>query len=386
MGILRKPRDFDEIGPPRPPDLRALRIIMGKGLVWVALAFLVIVIFLFVTVRVGRVSGEQVGIILNRLSGKVSVIEQSGVRIYCGLLSDFFVLDKTLQSLSMSDKDSLKVKTMDGSDVYVDLKVQYRLAPGMGDTVITTSGPGDAFKEKWARDYSRSVCRNYLGELTTEQFYDSAARGAKILAAKEAINELLAPFGIFIDSIVIPHRPQFYAAYEEMIKKKKLADQEVLEEQSKALAAEQKQKTQIVSAENEKNVAIERFTGEMEQLVILATADAEKTRKGADADYDRITIGADATFYQKQKEADGVLALKKAEAEGIEALREALTGEGGRNMVKLEYARRLKNVTISGQPFMIEGRTERFQHTEGPASLGRRTSGPRVRQQTGGER
>ena len=215
-------------------NLETLRKMLRGGLMWVALAFLVMVIFLFVTIRVGRVTGEQVGILLNRLTGDIAVIEQSGVRIYNGLISDFYVLDKTLQTLDMGGGrtgDSLKVKTIDGSDVYVDLKIQYRIDPGMADTVITASGPGDAFKLKWTRDYCRSISRNHLGELTTEQFYDAAARETKILAAKKEINSLLNEFGIAVDSIVVPQRPQFYEEYEEMIRQKKLADQEVLEEQ-----------------------------------------------------------------------------------------------------------------------------------------------------------
>ncbi len=364
---------------PRGPGLKnvnldVLRRILGGGLMLVALTFLVVVVFLFMTIRVGPVSGEQVGILLNRLNGNITVIEQSGVRIYNGLTSDFYVLDKTLQTLRMEggrSGDSLKVKTIDGSDVYVDVRVQYRITPEMADTVITTSGPGAAFKEKWMRDYCRSVCRNYLGELTTEEFYDAGAREGKILAAKAQINEWLQEYGIEVDSIVIPQRPVFYQEYEEMIKKKKLADQEVLEEQSKAQAAEERQKTLIVSATNKKNVAVERFRGEMEQLIIQAKADAEKTRKEADAYFERVTIGADATFYRNQKEAEGILERKKAEAQGISAMRQALEGPGGRNMVKLEYARKLKEIVISGQPFTIDSRTERFQHTTGAATQGR---------------
>ncbi len=364
---------------PIPFDVEALRRIFARGRTWMALAFLVVVIFLFVTVRIGRVTGEHVGILLNRVTGKMSVVEQSGVRIYNGLVTDFYVLDKTLQTLSMGggrEGDSLKVKTIDGSDVYVDLKVQYRVDPGMCDTVILSSGPGDAFKEKWARDYCRSVSRNYLGELTTEQFYNAAQRETKILIAKKEINSSLNRFGIVIDSIVIPQRPQFYKEYEDMIKEKKLADQEVLEEQSKVLAAVQRQITLVVTATNEKNVAIERFTGQMEQLIIEAEAEAEKAQKTADGYYDQITIGAEATFYSNEKEAEGILARRKAEAEGIEALKKALEGEGGRNMVKMEYAKRLQNISITGKPFIIEGRTERFEHTSGAASIAREKTGP----------
>lgn len=372
---------------PRGPQqsiasLQALHRLLGSGLIWAGAAFLLVMIVLFYTVRIGRVSGEQIGILLDRLSGELTVIDQSGVKIYNGLLSDFYVLDRTLQAVEMTGettrgdrrgRDDLKVKTVDGSDVYVDLKVQYKIDPNMAIEVIRTSGPGDNYKTKWARDYIRSICRNYLGELTTEQFYDASQRDAKIVLAQNELNERLQPFGIVVDSVVIPRRPNFYKEYEEMIKKKKLADQAVLEEQSKALAAKQKQQTMIVQENNKKNVAVERFQGEMEQKVIQAKADAERAKKAADAYYERITVQAEANLYAREKEAEAILAEKKAEADGIMALKRALEGKGGRNMVKLEYARKLKQVGITGRPFIVEGKVERFEHLrEGATTQGRK--------------
>ena len=72
---------------------------LGGGLTWFALAFLVFAVFLFSAVRVGRVTGEHVGIMLNKITGKMTVITQSGTRIYNGITNDFYVLDKTLQTL-----------------------------------------------------------------------------------------------------------------------------------------------------------------------------------------------------------------------------------------------------------------------------------------------
>jgi len=242
--------------------------------------------------------------------------------------------------------------------------------------VLATSGPGDNYKKKWARDYIRSICRNFLGELTTEEFYDSSKRAAKVLLARNNANERLAPFGIMIDGIVIPKKPHFYDEYEAMIKKKKLADQAVLEEQSKALAAEQKQVTMVVEETNKKNVAVETFKGQMEQKTIQAEAEGEQARKGADGYFDKVTIGADAKLYQMQKEAEAVFAKKSAEAKGIEILKKALEGEGGWNMVKLEYARKLKGITITGKPFTIQAHTERFELLDAAAAEGRGKQAP----------
>ena len=361
-------------------DLKTLQHFLGGTLIWAAAAFLLMAAVIASTIRIGQVSGEQVGLLLDRIRGTVTVIDQSGVKIYFSPLSEFHVIDKTLQSFEMTEtlgqgersgKDDLKIKTVDGSDVRVDLKVQYKIDPNMAADVIATSGKGDRYKEKWARDYIRSISRNYLGQLTTEEFYDAAMRDAKMVLAREDINGRLKPFGIIIDSIVIPRRARFYREYQDMIDKKKLADQAVLQEISKAQAARQKQQTLIVQETNKKNVAVKQYEGEMEEKLIAVDADAQKATKAADAYFEQTTVAARARFYAMGKDAEGILAKKKAEADGIMALKKAMAGEGGRNMVKLEYARRLKDVVITGKPFTIQSNIERFEHLKGAASTGR---------------
>ena len=361
-------------------DLQALQRMLGSSLIWVAVAFVVMMAFFFRTIRISEVSGEQVGFLLNRITGEIEVINQSGKQIYNGLTKDFYVLEKTLQTMEMTavtgrgdrrGKDDLKIKTVDGSDVYVDLKIQFKMDANMADEVLATSGPGDAYKTKWARDYVRSIARNFLGELTTEEFYDATKRNAKLILALNECNARLKQFGIIIDDTVIPRRPTFYKEYEDMIKRKKEADQTVHAENSKAQAAKQKQQTLIVQETNKKNVAVEQFEGEMKQKVIAAQAEGERIRKQSEAYYEQRTVKAEAQLYQLKKEAEGTLALKTAEADGIMALKKALEGEGGLNMVKLEYARRFKDFTITGKPFTLQSDTARFEHLKGAAVEGR---------------
>ena len=361
------------------PSLEALQKVLGSGLFPVGVAVVLVAAFCFLTIRIDTVSGEQVGIMLDRFSGEITVVEESGAKIYNGIRHSFSVMDKTLQTLEMTEtaargdrrgKDDLKIKTVDGSDVFVDIKVQYRITPEEAAVVVTASGVQDNYKHKWARDYTRSVVRNYLGELTTEEFYDASKRDAKLVLARNDLNGRLNPFGLTIGSIVIPQRPHFYAEYEEMIKKKKLADQAVLEEQSKALAAKQKQVTLIVLETNRKNVAVEQYEGAMSQKLIDSEAESNRLRKDAEAYYERVTIHATATLYEQIKTAAGIASQKTAEAEGISEMNKALSAPGGRNMVKLEYARKLKGISISGKPFTLEGHTERFEHLKGAASVG----------------
>ncbi|MEA2012733.1 MAG: SPFH domain-containing protein [Verrucomicrobiota bacterium] len=342
-----------------------------NGFVWVVIAILFIGFFLKTTIRFGEVDGEEVGVILNKMNGEITIIKESGKKPYNGITQDFFTIDKTLQTIEMSasttrgdrqERDDLKIKTIDGSDVYVDLVIQYRIDINMVKNIIFTSGTGDLYKKKWVRDYMRAICRDYLSELSTEQFYDASQRAVKIVNAKIEANKKLTPFGIIIDSIAIPTKPHFYKEYEQMIKRKKLADQAVLKERSKAEAAKQRQLTEIVQETNKKNVSLERFQGEMKELIIKKNAEAQKIMKASDAYYARVTIGAGASLYKNQKNAEGILAKKKAEAQGIEELKKAMEGEGGKNMVKLEYAKKLKEIHFTGQPFIKTEKTTRLEH------------------------
>ena len=267
----------------------------------------------------------------------------------------------------------MRIKTVDGSNVYLDLTVTYKMLPGEENVtnLVLNSGLGEAYKHKWVRDYSRSVCRAVFGELTTEEFYDATKRDEKAMAAQQEMNGLLLPFGLEVER-VIAEKFRFHEDYEKKIREKKLADQEVEEQMSKANAALQNQKFREVQATKIKDVDIATFDGKMRQLIVEATAQAEKTVKEAEAYVIQTRRGADARYYEMEKNAQAILATKKAEAEATAKMAQALDGEGGRNIVKLEYTGRLKNMAVTGQPFTVSGRTERFTHIqEGGASAGR---------------
>ena len=44
-----------------------------------------------VTIRVQRISGEEVGLILNKFTGDVEVVNMQGTRIYNAIMNEFYV-------------------------------------------------------------------------------------------------------------------------------------------------------------------------------------------------------------------------------------------------------------------------------------------------------
>ena len=336
------------------------------------IAIAVLTIFLMVNFRVQRVSGTEVGIKVNNVTGDITVIAKSGTNIYNGLLNSFHLLDMTVQRLEMvadpnrgerSNRDDLRIKTVDGSDVFLDLTINYQLRRDMVKETVTTSGLGDAYKYKWVRDYSRSVCRAVFGEMTTEEFYDASVRNQKAQMAMEELNKLLKSYGIEVSS-VIAEKFSFHPEYEERIRAKKLADQEVEEQISKANAARQNQIFRVVEATKKKEVFLATYSGEMQKLIVEATANAERDVLDAEAYVIDTQLGADATFYQRDKNSQGILVKAKAEGEALTALANAYQGIGGMNLVRRAYASKVGDMKITGQPFTIESKTERLSYQD----------------------
>ena len=355
----------------QPPIIQALERFKGSfALLLIALA--VLTIFLMVNFRVQRVSGTEVGIKVNNVTGDITVIAESGTNIYNGLLNSFHLLDMTVQRLEMvadpnrgerSNRDDLRIKTVDGSDVFLDLTINYQLRRDMVEEVVTTSGLGDAYKYKWVRDYSRSVCRAVFGEMTTEEFYDASVRNEKAQEAMEELNQLLKPYGIEVSS-VIAEKFSFHPEYEERIRAKKLADQEVEEQISKAKAADQNQIFRVVEATKKKEVFLATYSGEMQKLIVEATANAQRDVLDAEAYVIDTQLGADATFYQRDKNSQAILVKAKAEGEALTALANAYEGIGGMNLVRRAYAEKVGDMKITGQPFTIESKTERLSYRD----------------------
>ena len=103
-----------------------------------------------------------------------------------------------------------------------------------------------------------------------------------------------------------------------------LAEQEAARVRSETEAAREQRRRELEVAKGEVSTAIEQARGE-----------ATKRQLSADAEY-----------FTKQREAEALLAEAKANTEGLKARSKALSGSGGRNMVKLKLAEALSDKPI----------------------------------------
>jgi regulator of protease activity HflC (stomatin/prohibitin superfamily) len=341
-----------------------------SGLIWV--------LVVMASFTMGRVGPEEVGVLVNNLTHEHTIHSKQGTYIYNSITSDLILLDKREQTIEFTmdehrgdrpTRDHIRVKTVDGSDVDVDVTVNYSIKPSHAVEILRDCGVEGNYKH-WVRDYVRAYVRYALGEMTTEEFYDSENRKRKADEAQKKLNELLDERGIEINSVQVQHF-EFYEAYQRKITEKKLADQEVEEEKSKKLAAEELQKTKRIAAEAARDIRIAEIEGELTKQRVDAEGQSARIRAEADAEFKKAEFQAKALLYAAEQKAQGIRAQRVAEAKGIEAFRKALSSaEGAKNLVMMEYARRLKQVQLSGSPISIAPDVERFEHRNRPAARG----------------
>jgi len=329
--------------------------------------FVIVPIILIVLLVLGgrrltwkEIQADEVAVIINNITGNVKTIDRAGAVVYYPFIQDLYILDKREQEAPMASSNisadfpqgnPIILKTRDGGDVSIDLVIQYRLISKMANKVVQDTGFGEEFKEKWIWDYARTICRYEFGDLSISEFPDSVKREQKIKTSTNELNSLLNPHGILVTSLnFIDYR--YYREYAEKIHERRLADKEVEEQVQRARAAKKNQNRVVTEETKKLDVAISRFMGTLHQMEIDAKAEASKIRDSGKAYLIKSLLDADAEYDRLEKEAASILAIRKAEAEGIFALKKALEGAGGRNLVKMEYAKRLRNARVIGTPVL----------------------------------
>jgi regulator of protease activity HflC (stomatin/prohibitin superfamily) len=227
---------------------------------------------------------------------------------------------KTAAKFARQEK-AAHIQTSDGFFVDVDVSILYRIVDAY--KVFTTIGPGTLYEDNGIIPKAEPVLKATLGELTTEEFYNSPMRVEKAEAAKNMLNKELDQKGLKVEHILVR-----YFIYSKEIQKnieeKKLKDQLVFKNQAEARAAIEEAKLKKIEQEGKVIVAVEMEKGK-----------AYVTRKIAERD-----------LYVRKKKAEGDLLIQLAEAEKVRLKNDALRGLGAERMVGLKMADAYKGLEL----------------------------------------
>ena len=345
------------------PDEWPVKTILGTALV------VAVLIFAIALVQQGgvRMRENEVGVKVNNLTGALTLEERVGYHFFLPYLANFYVLDKTIQKLSLtwdqgpggrSGRD-VKLKTADGNNVSLDVTINYKVIPEEAVKILRGSGQGTRFSDVWAEPFARHACFDAFGRLNTEEIYDAAKRNEMAQGVMAQMNEKLRTQGIEVIA-VMPGEFRFYQEYEQVIQAKKLADQQVEEQQAQARASLEDQERQLLEARKRAETRIATFEGDSSNKLMTAEAEAARTRREADGQSRFTRLSADSALYATTQQATGRKESLLAEADGMAQMRKAMAGDGGVDMVGLEYARRLNTIRFIGTPITKQSTVQQF--------------------------
>jgi hypothetical protein len=123
---------------------------------------------------------------------------------------------------------------------------------------------------------------------------------------------------------VIMGEHHFHPDYEKVIHDKKLAEQNAERMVSEGHAAQQEFLRNLETAKGQVSQKIATATGQLNQ----------------------VKLAADADLFKSQREAEAILSERRAHAKGVEKQNQAMSGAGGRTLVKLRIAEALAGKQI----------------------------------------
>jgi regulator of protease activity HflC (stomatin/prohibitin superfamily) len=216
-------------------------------------------------------------------------------------------------ALTARREKAAHIQTSDGFFVDVDVSILYRISDPY--LVFTMIGPGTLYEDNGIMPKAEPILKANLGELTTEEFYNSPLRVKRTDAAKEILNRELNPKGIKVEHVMVRYF-RYSKEIQKNIEEKKLKDQLVFKNRAEARAATEEAIIKKIIQEGEAIVAVKLEEGK-----------AYVTKKRAERD-----------LYLRKKTAEADLLVKLAEAERVKLKNAALEGEGAERMVGLKMA------------------------------------------------
>ncbi len=250
--------------------------------------------------------------------------------------SQYTMAEKAYKSMPATGPERIELKSKDGYTVRLDVTVKFRIAPGKVHELYKQFNTEVRYKGI-VRDQVQNTLRNVFGGMRTEEFYNPMVRREKTNEAFADLEKDLKSSHVELISILV-REITFDPSYERKILDKKLADQDVELNKSRAVAEEKKGLTNKIIAETEAKVHVIEEEKNAEKLKMKAETDKQIAQIRADARLQVAKLQADADLYAAGKIAQGTLLEKEAEAEGERLKAAALKGSGGANLVAIQAA------------------------------------------------
>ncbi len=224
----------------------------------------------------------------------------------------------------------VNTRASDGNEVALAITIRYRVMPD-AESLMHLIGEGatsDSEVQQLVTSVARSHIRTAMSRISTAQFLIEKDRYEAIDKAQHAMQSLLEPYGIRIVRVILDD-----FRFERLLSDGRVDDsyQEKLTEIQKMREDTDRERARIRTVEAKKQQELKVEQARVNRLIEEATGYKNQA-----------VLKGDAYDEAKRNEAQGILALGKAEGEGLKEQVAALKGRGGRELLKLEIARQLR--------------------------------------------
>lgn len=224
------------------------------------------------------------------------------------------------------DNDDVHTRVKDGNEAALRISLRYRIKPDPESLVKLAQEvtPNNEGVKELVVAVVRSEIRTYMNRLRTSEFRDDKKRNETADAARDAAAERLAKWGIELEAINLRQyrfvrlRPDSTedTSYQDRLREIQEKEQDIEGERSRVETVKAKKQKEFLEAQSLYNRRLAEAKGYKEQAM----------------------YAADAYYTARSNEAQAILAEGKSEVEGLSQQIAALSGSGGRALLKLEVA------------------------------------------------
>lgn len=262
-----------------------------------------------------RLAPNQMGLLVDHISGEVRVLERSGYHLYLPWLQEVLVFDRGARTLRLgpgsSDPAAVDVRARDGSTfAFTGIEFVVRPDPERLDQLAADFGQSFQGPTRFASSAARALLAAEFGRLKAQEAMDSQRLATGRAAAREALAERLASRGLLLEELTTP-KPRLEREVERAIDERRLAQAEADRQRIELERAEERRprRLEILASEQERD-RIE-LEGEFRRTLL----DTETKGK------QRISQAQDAALLRQgeaQRRADDLVALANALGEAAE--------------------------------------------------------------------
>jgi regulator of protease activity HflC (stomatin/prohibitin superfamily) len=321
------------------------------------------------------VKNTEVGIIVNNITGKISLLENGGMVLHLPFgLSSVYKIDKSQRVLSLTrahhtkehpQGDEVNIKTNDGSNVSMGVEVVYQIKAKEADRAYRELGKEDNIEEI-LRALTRSEVRSQFGGLSTLEIAEAGPRSAKLHATQNKLKEQVDPLGLEVISINAQNF-RFDDEYDMIIRDRKETDQILTNQKDYQDAAVEEGKRLIAESTRDKQTAIAQLQGDLAKKLLVAEGEAVRILTKAEQQAYQSEREGEAAVQSAEQDAAAVLAEGQRKAEAMEKLFAAFE-HGGEGLVKESMVKLYQGVILKAKPYSPSDRVEQYQTVpSGPA-------------------